>query len=236
MKIRIVLAAVLLFILGYRLSSPKVGTLALAEKSFAFGGIGDTVEVTHIFKVQNTGSAPIVISDVHSSCGCTATMIDKKTIGPGDSANLKVTFNPKGKGVGKIDKMIWITSNAGKDSLSISAEIKAVHPETMAMTAKNIFTGDCRSCHVTKGEGKTGLDLFNADCLMCHAATPKSHAPHLGKLLALNVSDDSLHKLISSGRPEKNMPAFAQAHGGPLSEEEIISLVKLLQHGPPMKR
>jgi mono/diheme cytochrome c family protein len=238
MKTRIVLAVVLLFVLGYRLNSPRVGTLALAERSFSFGPIADTGKVTHIFSIRNSGDAKLVISNVRTSCGCTAAIIDHKELEAGDSAHIKVTFDPVGKGAGEISKTIWIESNAGKgtDSIMMHATIQNIHPAELAMTAKNIFTGDCRSCHVDKGIGKTGFDLFNADCVMCHETSPKSHAPNLGKLLALKVPSDSLHRIITAGRPEKNMPAFAMAHGGPLSSEQIASLVKLLQEGPPMKR
>lgn len=230
---RIGLAAILLFILGYRLNSSRGGgggELTLPERSYAFGAIGDTIVVTHIFKVHNTGDEPLVVSDVHATCGCTATLLDKKTIAPGDSANLKVTLDPRGKGIGPIDKMIYITSNSSTgptDSLTISAKIMAVHAGTM-MTVKNIFTGDCRKCHEDKGEGKLGFDLFTADCYMCHSTSKKAHAPHLGKMLTMAHPDTTLFRLIAEGEPGTNMPAYAKAHGGPLSEEQIHSLVSLI--------
>lgn len=229
---RIGAAAVLLFVLGYRLNADRGsgGELTLPERSFSFGAIGDTAEVTHVFKVHNSGDGQLVITDVYATCGCTATILDKKTLEPGDTANLKVTLDPRGKGIGPIDKMIFITSNSitgPSDSLSISAKITAVHAEKM-MRVDNIFEGDCRKCHVDKGVGKLGIDLFNASCQMCHTTDPKAHAPHLGKLLAMNVHDTTMYRLIADGKPGTNMPAYAQAHGGPLSEEQIRSLVSLL--------
>jgi cytochrome c553 len=232
MSFRIIAAAGLLFFFGYRLNSDtSAAELYLVERSYSAGAIGDTLEVTHVYKLVNTGDDSLTISDVSTSCGCTVTLIDKKQIASGDTARLKVTLDPKGKGIGEIEKTIWITSNSRTnpyDSLTISAQIQAVHAKAM-MTVKNIFAGDCRKCHVIKGEGKLGVDLFNADCLMCHTTSPKSHAPHLGKLMGLDVHDSTLYRMIAEGKPSTNMPAYATAHGGPLSEEQIASLVTMLR-------
>jgi hypothetical protein len=232
MSIRIFAAAGLLFFLGYRLNSDSnEAELSLPERSFSFGAIGDSQAVSHVYKLVNIGDEPITISDVSTSCGCTVTLLDKKEIASGDTARLKVTLDPKGKGIGEIEKTVWITSNSRTnphDSLTIAANITAVHAATM-MTVGNIFTGDCRKCHVTKGEGKLGVDLFNADCLMCHTTSPKAHAPHLGKLMELSVHDTTLYRMIAHGKPGTNMPAYAKAKGGPLSEEQIASLVTMLR-------
>jgi hypothetical protein len=231
MSFRIIAAAGLLFFLGYRLNSDtSVAELYLVERSYSAGAIGDTLEVTHVYRLVNTGDDTLLISDVSTSCGCTVTLLDKKRIASGDTARLKVTLDPKGKGIGEVEKTVWISSNSQSnplDSLTIAARITAVHAAAM-MTVKNIFVGDCRKCHVTKGEGKLGVDLFNADCLMCHTTSPKAHAPHLGKLMGLNVHDTALYRLIAEGKPSTNMPAYAKAHGGPLSEEQITSLVSML--------
>jgi hypothetical protein len=227
MKVRIVVAALLLFILGYRIHSRVVGSFVLPERSFNFGATSDTSVVSHIFKIENTGSDSLVISDVQASCGCTSTILDKKVVAPGDTANLKVTLDPRGKGIGKIEKAIWITTSAGIDSVSVIANIKTVHPKVM-IRVDNIFKGDCRTCHVDKGVGKLGKALFDADCLMCHSSSPKSHAPHLRQLIAMNVSDTALFRMIAEGKPKTNMPAYANAHGGPLTDEEIKSLVVMI--------
>ena len=232
MSIRLIAAAGLLFFLGYRLNSDtSAAELYLPERTYSFGAIGDTLEVIHVYKLINTGDDPLRISDVSTSCGCTVTLLDKKEIASGDTASLKVTLDPKGKGVGEIEKTVWITSNSRTnphDSLTIAANIAAVHAAVM-MTVKNIFAGDCRKCHVVKGEGKLGVDLFNADCLMCHTTSPKAHAPHFGKLMGLSVDDSALYRMIADGKPGTNMPAYAKAHGGPLSDEQIASLVAMLR-------
>lgn len=232
MNWRLIAAAGLLFLLGYRLNAPASGEgLSVPERSFDFGAIGDTVKVTHIFRIENKGDDSLTISDVHASCGCTAAVLDKKTIAPDGFANLEVTLDPKGK-IGKIEKSVWITSNLGRDSLSVIADVKAVHANAM-MRVDGIFAGDCRKCHVDKGVGKFGMELFTASCSMCHTHSEKAHAPHLGEMVNKHYADTTLYRIIAEGKAKTNMPGYATAHGGPLTDEQIRSLVALLQHKEP---
>lgn len=230
------LSVVLLCLLLYRLTTlGGGGVLVLPERSFNFGPITDSVEVTHIFAIRNTGDGLLTINEVSASCGCTIASLDKKQLAPGDSAKLNVTLNPKNKGIGPIDKKIWIKSNSRDnplDSLIVSAMITEIHPQKMSMTISGIFEGDCRRCHVAKGEGKFGMDLFKADCLMCHSASKTAHAPSMDSLFVHKLQDSTLRHLLIHGIPRTNMPAFGKSHGGPLSDTQIRSLVQLLAKVP----
>jgi len=46
-----------------------------------------------IFRFTNTGDAPLLISDVNASCGCTKPRWDKKPVLPGKSGVIHVTYN-----------------------------------------------------------------------------------------------------------------------------------------------
>jgi hypothetical protein len=48
------------------------------------------VETTYAFK--NTGTAPVTIKRVRSSCGCTAADLDKRTYAPGESGEITAKF------------------------------------------------------------------------------------------------------------------------------------------------
>jgi hypothetical protein len=95
------------------LSEPVDGPKIKFEKeSHDFGDItqGDVVEYS--FKFTNTGNAPLILSDVRTTCGCTAPEWPRqKPIGPGESENIKVVFNSRGK-VGVQNKVITIYSNS----------------------------------------------------------------------------------------------------------------------------
>ncbi|MEO9964589.1 MAG: DUF1573 domain-containing protein [Reichenbachiella sp.] len=91
--------------------TPPGPFIEFAESSYDFGDIeqGDKVEYT--FEFTNTGDAPIVISNVLTTCGCTASSWPREPILPGASSKIEVTFNSAGK-IGHQNKVVTIMSNA----------------------------------------------------------------------------------------------------------------------------
>jgi hypothetical protein len=63
---------------------------------FDFGKISGEAKVSHRFKVTNTGKAPLNITRLNPSCGCTSTVLGKWTLVPEESTEVEVTFNPAG--------------------------------------------------------------------------------------------------------------------------------------------
>lgn len=76
----------------------KPEKIQLKETSFDFGRIPQGKPVTHIFKVANTGTAPLVLEDVQASCGCTTPEWSKDPIAPGATAEIKVGYNAATEG------------------------------------------------------------------------------------------------------------------------------------------
>jgi len=100
--------------------------LTISEEEWDFGKIQPTEKPTHIFSIRNNGGEELIIGRVRASCGCTATVLESKNIIPGESTELKVTFNPKGY-EGKVKKAIYIDSNdpeVPKTKITIMAEVE----------------------------------------------------------------------------------------------------------------
>ncbi|RLD19185.1 MAG: DUF1573 domain-containing protein [Bacteroidetes bacterium] len=85
--------------------------ITFEETSFDFGDIYQGDKVEHTFKLENTGTQPLIITNVQTTCGCTATEWPREPILPGESASLKVDFNSAGK-YGRQNKVISVISNA----------------------------------------------------------------------------------------------------------------------------
>lgn len=68
-----------------------------------------------VFKFTNVGEAKLVITQVHTSCGCTVADYPKDFISPGASGEITVTYNGTGKMPGKFKKNIQIFSNCKED-------------------------------------------------------------------------------------------------------------------------
>lgn len=79
---------------------------------FDFGVIDDNASRSHSFIMTNTGSAPLVIMNVYSDCGCTAAEYPRDPVMPGDTGRIVVTFNPSGRSPGYFTKLVRIRSNA----------------------------------------------------------------------------------------------------------------------------
>jgi hypothetical protein len=98
-------------------------TFSWTLTAYDFGKIPLNKPVTHEFKFTNTGNAPLVISSVQASCGCTVTEYSKDPIGPGAEGFVKATYNAAKVGV--FTKTVTINANAEESvvQLTIKGEV-----------------------------------------------------------------------------------------------------------------
>jgi len=64
---------------------------------------------SRIFEFTNTGNAPLVITDVKSTCGCTVPSKPKEPIMPGKTGEIEVKYN---MALGPISKSVTVETNA----------------------------------------------------------------------------------------------------------------------------
>lgn len=74
-----------------------------------FGEIKHKSPVVHEFEFTNSGQAPLVISEVEGSCGCTVSEYSKEPILPGRKGTIKTTFDAAA--MGKFHKTIKVVAN-----------------------------------------------------------------------------------------------------------------------------
>lgn len=206
------------------------------------------VLVPFVFNLTNVSSSEVIISNVTTSCGCTVAQLPSQPwhLAPGTNGEIKVTVNLTGKN-GHISKGVNVISSVGNQALSVNVDIPAAPAPTTENERKDraqameiakadrqaVFKGDCASCHVTKGMGKTGADLYAADCGVCHdsphraAFVPDLRAPKGPR------DRDFWVTWITYGRQGSMMPAFASTEGGPLNKEQIDALATYLDSSFP---
>ncbi len=64
------------------------------------------------YTVKNTGTADLIIEKVSVSCACTTAELEKNTISPGESTELRVKFDPTEDNLyGEIQRIIYLRSN-----------------------------------------------------------------------------------------------------------------------------
>ena len=94
------------------------------------------------FEFKNTGNAPLIITNVISTCGCTVPSKPTEPIMPGKTGKIEVKYNMS---PGPIRKTITVESNAsnyddGKISLKIKGTV-VVPEEVNVMTKKKSLLG-----------------------------------------------------------------------------------------------
>ena len=100
---------------------------ALNEKvdplEWDFGQVKQGTILKHNFILKNQTNDILEINNIHTSCGCTASEADKKSLMPQESTVIKVTFNSKGYS-GPVTQFVYVnTDNA--DMAIIKFIIKA---------------------------------------------------------------------------------------------------------------
>ncbi len=74
--------------------------------------------VSHKFNFTNTGDKPLVITNVHASCGCTSTNYTRTPVKPGGKGFVEASYNPKYR-PGNFTKTITVTTNSTKQAKTI---------------------------------------------------------------------------------------------------------------------
>ena len=85
--------------------------ILFAQDTKDFGDIVQGDKVNHTFEFENSGNEPLILSNVLTTCGCTATSWPREPIAPGESSKIEVSFNSTGK-KGRQNKVVTIVSNA----------------------------------------------------------------------------------------------------------------------------
>lgn len=94
---------------GIKLDSAK-GILTFEQETVDYGTIEQNSDGKREFTFTNTGNAPIIITKVKASCGCTVPTKPQEPIMPGKSATIGVKYDTKR--LGNFSKTITVTSNA----------------------------------------------------------------------------------------------------------------------------
>ena len=87
------------------------GKIEFTEPIFDFGQVKEGEVVEQVYAYTNMGTAPVILSQVSASCGCTTPSYTQTPVLPGQSGEIKVSFDSNGQ-VGKQQKIVTIVSNA----------------------------------------------------------------------------------------------------------------------------
>lgn len=96
----------------------EIKTIAELESSFIdFGEFDWKVEQKATFKLKNTGTQPLVILDVATSCGCISAEFPKEPVAAGKEAEITVVY--KGDKPEHFNKTVTVYCNAENSSFTV---------------------------------------------------------------------------------------------------------------------
>lgn len=202
--------------------------------------------VTFDFTVTNTSAADIVIQQLRTSCGCSAPKARPTPwrLAPGATERFAIVVDLRGKR-GLLAKQAFLDTATGYKAVDFRVTIPEPDPRD-EMRRRNllvaqadrqaVFKGDCAQCHAAPTAGKTGRALFVAACAICHADEHRaSMVPDLRTLTPAPTAD-AWRQIITAGKVDTLMPAFAREHDGPLTRAQIDSLVAYLTTQFPQEK
>jgi hypothetical protein len=136
-KVLLLFAFICVNVFGFAQNGAKIEFLN-KDNTIDYGTVTkETDSGIRTFIFKNTGDAPLIITNVQSTCGCTVPTIPTGPILPGmtDKIDVKYNMNP-----GPIRKTITVESNAvnvegGKIALKIKGEV-IVKPEVNLLEKK----------------------------------------------------------------------------------------------------
>jgi hypothetical protein len=93
-------------------SSDQGALLSWEKSNYDFGDIPQGEKVEYTFRFSNTGSEPLMITNVTTQCGCTAPKgWPRDPVLPGGRGEITIVFDSSGK-FGRVNKVATVMSNA----------------------------------------------------------------------------------------------------------------------------
>ncbi len=166
------------------------------ERSFEAGDVPLGGVIEHVFEVRNDGDEPLLITEVHATCGCTILDYTATPIPPGGAGKIRFKIETKTLASGKHSKTITVMTDAP------GAERTVLQMKLNVVTALEFLPRSQVYMYTVKGEPKVEKVLLR---------------PHVEGLKVLGVSSSNPNLKVSL-EPSKVTTAASGTVRGALAE------------------
>lgn len=125
-------------------------TVSILQPEFDFGTVFEGESVRHVFAFANRGDAPLTIEKVSSSCGCTAALASAKTLAPGESGEIRTSFDST-RFRGAINKTVYLYTNDPSQPM-VQMHIKGTVQEELTIDPQLINFGTVAAKRTVKSK------------------------------------------------------------------------------------
>lgn len=116
---KFLLSSMMVLVAVFAFAQEKQAEISFQAVSHDFGTIIEGTQATVEFEFTNNGNAPLVLSSVSASCGCTTPEWTKEPIMPGQTGIIKAIYNSTGR-PGSFTKSITVNSNAKNGTMVLT--------------------------------------------------------------------------------------------------------------------
>jgi hypothetical protein len=166
------------------------------ERSFEAGDVQHGGVIEHAFAVRNDGDEPLLITEVHPTCGCTILDYTATPIPPGGTGTVKFKIETKTLASGKHSKTITVMTDAP------NAERTVLQMKLNVVTALEFLPRSLVYMYTVKGEPKVEKVLLR---------------PHVDGLKVLGVTSSNPN-VKASLEPSRATSAASGEVRGALTE------------------
>ena len=93
-----------------------------------FGKILQGEQVSYTFRFKNVGNAPLIITSIEKTCGCTSPDFSNEPIKPGEEGKITITYDSKGhKGFQNKRLIVKANTNPSETILRIKAQVENIN-------------------------------------------------------------------------------------------------------------
>ncbi|MEM5540265.1 MULTISPECIES: DUF1573 domain-containing protein [unclassified Olleya] len=112
----------------------KVAKIEFKDTTIDYGTINRGDNGVRTFEFTNTGNAPLIVSKVSSSCGCTVPKKPEAPVMPGETGEIEVKYDTNR--VMPIRKTITVLSNADTPTVSLKIRGEVIDPAKTSVLEK----------------------------------------------------------------------------------------------------
>ena len=157
------------------LTAVTVATTAMAGNEWLstthdFGAFDENLGKVYCdFKLVNSGPEPISITGVRANCGCTRPEYSRDPVAPGDTAVIRVGFDPKGQ-AGRFTKRVYVdcSGDPARSTLTITGTVIGASNTLQSRYPIEVGPVSMRTPTVAYGKIRKGetmgqyIDAYNA--------------------------------------------------------------------------
>jgi hypothetical protein len=115
----------------------KVAKIEFEQTTIDYGTIEKNADGLRVFKFKNTGDAPLIISYVRSSCGCTIPKKPEEPIMPGETGEIEVRYATNKPA--PFRKTITVMSNADTPKVTLKIKGEVVEAKSPMEKEKSVL-------------------------------------------------------------------------------------------------